>query len=133
MTRQEVFNKVWEHAVTKNAPLCHEDGSSRCLYNGPNNNHCWIGAVLPEGQFGIDSEELNTSGTVTDLMVEFAGINYMFEGITVKFLLSLQRCHDGLVSAKINKTHTKEGYAYTDKEYVLRDFARRFHVKVPVR
>lgn len=47
MTKQEIFNRVWQHfVVDKGAPSCNDQGG--CLYRGPGDARCAVGLFLSD-------------------------------------------------------------------------------------
>lgn len=95
MNRQEIFDRVLEHAKTMDGPSYFmEDGRSpTCAYRGCNGNKCLIGAILPDNLYCPKME----SNVIENLLLEHPEVDDYFQVQSeedVKFLSSLQMCHD---------------------------------------
>ena len=95
MNRQEIFNRVVEHAKTMNGPSYIIDGHyfPTCAYRGCDGNKCLIGAVLPDNLYCPAME----SNVIENLLSEYPEVDDYFQVQNqedVDFLSSLQMCHD---------------------------------------
>ena len=99
MNRQEIFNRVIEHAKTMNGPsyFMENNRSPTCAYRGCNGNKCLIGAVLPDNLYCPAME----SNIMENLLSEYPEVDDYFQVQNeedVQFLSYLQACHDDACS-----------------------------------
>ncbi len=121
MTKQEIFNKVWDWFVVKNNPRSVSPTGS-CCYRGVNGSKCAIGVLLPdelyqprfEGYLAKDLlMALATAGPAGVAFVESIG----GEVDSDLFLQQLQDAHDD--------SHVCPVYG------ALRDVAEEFKLAIP--
>lgn len=111
-TLQEWFNVAWRHAVVeKNPPSFKMDsGKKICLYRGPNDTCCLIGAGIPDSLYNSEME----GKAVLSVMGTF--------GIDIKGLRALQSIHD---------TFCRDS-DYPEKiEMYLRNYASQYELEIP--
>lgn len=48
MTKQEIFNKVWDHYIVKKSPPGVDPTDGKCRYRTPEGNVCAVGLFLTE-------------------------------------------------------------------------------------
>lgn len=112
MTKQQAFNKVWQHfVVEKNPPSINKKGD--CLYRGPNGEKCAAGLFIPDDKYRR-SMECRPAECVADAM----GVDTE----TAKFIRHLQACHD---DASVHLRFTAE------MERRLKSVAARFNLTIP--
>jgi hypothetical protein len=97
MTRQEIFNRAYKHALSMKALAKdvvfgggqHPTYSSK--YRAKNGEKCLMGSFIPDEKYDPSIE-----GKAVDILffdMEGLGLNDLSENIS-GFLLDLQRCHD---------------------------------------
>lgn len=104
--RQVVFDRVWDHFVTKKNPRAvskYEDRDDVCFYRTKEGNRCAIGLLIPDAEYRpeMDEPSLNGLRQACDLSPTLRFIEEACEaeassGYTsgYTFLAGLQRCHD---------------------------------------
>lgn len=95
MNRQEIFNRVVEHAKTMRGPsyIMYDRHFPTCAYRGCNGNKCLIGAVLPDNLYCPDME----ASIIEDILTQYPEVDDYFQVQNeddVEFLTRLQICHD---------------------------------------
>jgi hypothetical protein len=91
MTKQEIFNKVWEHFITnKSEPSTAKDYPNYgCMFRKDlipdNKTRCAVGLFIPDDEYTPDME-INVSTTVHKVASDLA--------IDSAFLYNLQFAHD---------------------------------------
>lgn len=86
MTKQEMFDRVWDHFITKkNRRSTIEPGHTVCRYRGPNGLKCAAGLFVPDACYSPDMEGCSP-GILDPSRFE--------EGVDINFLGELQRTHD---------------------------------------
>lgn len=92
--RQDVFNRVWDHFVTKGNPRAIIN--QRCLYRTPDGARCAVGLLIPDEEYSPDIESRGVS-RVAESCPTVAGIarSCFGGGVTgLAFLDAMQRAHD---------------------------------------
>ena len=56
LTNQEVFDKVWDHFITKKNPQSIDINSGRCYYRGPQGERCAAGLFIPDEKYHVELE-----------------------------------------------------------------------------
>ena len=115
MTRQEIFNIVWDHLITKASPKSLRAGQTvGCAYRGAHGAKCAIGVLIDDATAKRWDSLSVSSVSVMELPPHLAG-----HGV---FLRSLQLVHDHaktpadrltkmLAVAKRYSVTTPEGFA----------------------
>ena len=85
MTKTEVFTRVANHLL-RQKKQCIKDG--KCMYRGPNNLKCAIGALIPDHKYKREFER----GTVSNYpkVLKAAGLTLAQQPLA----MALQRLHD---------------------------------------
>lgn len=121
LTRQEVFNKVYQHFILEQNP--HSVGSNgECRYRTPEGRKCAIGIFIPDDLY-YEGLEGRTAITVLDEIGESIGLDPM----DTNFLVDLQRCHD-------KSSLAKDGVFDQKREvfgFMLDLFAGKYNLTVP--
>lgn len=128
MTKQDMFDKVWDHFITKNAPfsavpLGNGEGlviSYKCRYRGDNGAKCAAGLFIDDEHYDPDFEN---SG-VGDVFVQEALMNSGFPIDLIPFLRELQNAHDG--AFRVTDTENKENLNSR-----LREIAKTHQLEIP--
>lgn len=84
MTNQEAFTKSAEHLLKQGKKS--RTASGVCLYYGPNNLKCAVGALIPKNEYE-KSLESHSVGHV-------AGVVGALHGLSISLLEDLQTVHD---------------------------------------
>jgi len=124
MNRQEVFNKVWEHAHTQKEKSLAKKGDpdeNLCRYRGDNGTKCFIGALIPNEVYEEDMEGMNVANLVERFSIVGRTLG-LAENVTrdssdMRFLARLQYIHDS--------------YPPSEWDDELRYFADTRDVRVP--
>ena len=87
-TRQEAFDTVVTHLLTQNARADH---AGVCLYRGPKDSKCAVGALIPDDRYyhSMEGSSLNGNSAVKDVLVSsgYSTSDFSFFGV-------LQKVHD---------------------------------------
>ncbi len=142
MTRQEVFDRVWEYFVECQAPASVElkttsmvvdsaSASATCRLRGPQGEKCGIGLFIPDDQYfkGLENGPVGDwrgSPSLINHLQNWFGWNFQ-ETLGWDFLQSVQDCHDDA-----ERCSREQGTRFTTEvEARLVDLAVRFDLKVP--
>jgi NADPH:quinone reductase-like Zn-dependent oxidoreductase len=112
MKPQVIFNKVVRHLFKQNKKCVSEDGT--CVYRGPNNTKCAVGALIPNHLY---NEEMETKG-ISNLIRKNEKIADLLDKTNVDLLSSLQEMHDDAVLTvknTFNKRMLKKKLEYVAK------------------
>jgi hypothetical protein len=83
LSNQQVFDKVWDHFITKkNPPSIRDDG--RCVYRGPDGSKCAIGIFIPDEKY---FPEMDVNSGHIPLLLDDIILN-------VSILYEFRRAHD---------------------------------------
>lgn len=89
MTKQEIFDTVWDWFITQNQPYSvakdELTGMTKCKYRGPNGEKCAAGIFITDDEYYPDME-----GKVVNA-IECLGSKFRD---SIDFLRTLQRIHD---------------------------------------
>lgn len=109
MTRQEIFNIVWDHLITKDAPKSEVTtaGAKRCAYRGYSGAKCAVGALVTD-------EECADWGTKGVLRV---ALPERLQGHEI-FLCSMQRAHDA-------------AWSHRSRRVLMEEAAREYNLEIP--
>lgn len=112
LTRQEIFNKVWKHAIVEKNPKSLDEWLD-CKYRGPDNKKCFLGVCIPDNLY-----QQRFEGYAADTIFNVIG-NKLFDkrSVGVHFLHAIQSIHD-----KSETHHWEE---------LLREFATANKLVVP--
>lgn len=95
MNNQEFFDRAVTHLFRQGRQSRATDGSGSCLYRGPDNTRCAIGAFIPDELYSRVIERRSvyqlTNGGSPFFRPEIAGI---FAGVDNFLLFRVQRDHD---------------------------------------
>ncbi len=93
LKRQDVFNKVWQHAVVEGNEPSYDFNEDNCFYRGPNGESCFVGVCIPDEVYRPDMEHNNADS----LVLNFPEVEKLFDkrSANTDFLNSLQYVHDG--------------------------------------
>ena len=117
MTKQEVFNKVWDHFVTKRNPQ--SISADRCMYRQDGTPtcpvRCAVGLFIPDAEYSTYLEGAMPATIMGHIP------SMLLIDVSIKFWDDLQRCHDNA--------------AYVDFHNSVRDkleiFADAYGLEVP--
>ena len=112
MKPQVIFNKVVRHLFKQNKKCVNEDGA--CVYRGPNNTKCAVGALIPNRLY---NEEMETEG-VAFVFRRNEEVAELIGRTNVDLLSSLQEMHDDAiltVKNTFNKRLLKKKLEYVAK------------------
>lgn len=92
--KQNTFNVVWAHSLNMEERSYDYD-KEMCMYRGPHDNRCFIGALFPDELYSSEMEEKNSDVLLSDFNLD---LYFMENGLTIEegFLRGLQRIHDGM-------------------------------------
>ncbi len=109
-TAQKIFNKVYKHLLTqgRRSEVTLPDGSSVCLYRGPDNTKCAAGCLIPDDRYNKNMEN-KPWRSIIGAFPEFKDHEHLID--------RLQILHDAV--------HT------SDWETSLTRLASEFNLKVP--
>jgi hypothetical protein len=69
LSNQEVFDRVWDHFITKKNPQSIDNPEDHsCLYRGPNGKKCAAGILIPDEKY---SPELEDASACPDILIDF--------------------------------------------------------------
>ncbi len=93
MNAQETLNTVMRHAYKQN---CKSGVQGACLYRGPNNTRCFIGALIPDDVYRQEMEKHSVSSLsdFNPVVDQHLTIDGWPPEITYPFLRRLQSIHD---------------------------------------
>lgn len=98
LSKQEVFDKVVEHALTQKQQARGKAGGQMeiCMYRTPEGLKCFIGALIPDEEYtpeleGREVDQLLSSDRFGLTVLPIVGVD---REEAVKFYLELQRIHD---------------------------------------
>lgn len=130
MNRQQVFDKVWDHFVTKGKPLSvNAEGS--CFYRGPKGERCAFGVLIPNRLYDPSMDAyggVRASSLLREYpnVAEYLGaeVSDIYEEATddMQFLDDLQAAHDRVA---------KGDWLEAGIEGSLRELADRYDLVVP--
>ena len=121
---QDVFNRVWNHAIVRQAPLCVRGrGATRLCRYRKQGNCCLIGAVITN-DIAVYADKAGALGCggVSSLLVRYKSFAKWFEHCGEMFLQDLQQAHDG---------STSENDYRLSIEPQLRHLAQRYQLQIP--
>jgi hypothetical protein len=114
LTRQEIFNKVWQHAVIEQQPpsITYEN---QCRYRGPDGTKCFIGVIIPDEKYdpSFEKSSLRHILEVLNFDVELS-----------PFLRSLQCIHDSCA-------RYDEKYYFQNVKLRLTEFSYKESLQIP--
>ena len=111
MNNQEIFNKVWQHAVVENQPLSYKGiyGKARitCEYRGQNGSRCWIGVVMPDEAYNpkFDTNDYPRATDVLTLRRFYPRVRKFLHGAGREFLKAIQEAHDIMATNEFYDWH----------------------------
>jgi hypothetical protein len=118
MNLQDVFNNAWNHAVVKRMPMAAYNDT--CLYRTPDGqNACLIGVSIKDSELEVTEVKRNDYADLVAKALRWE----RYRGSYVPYL-HLQFCHDDFIGHPYHQYHHKI-------ESVLREFAKRYELKVP--
>ncbi len=91
MNEQEIFNKVYDHFVTKGQPRSIDDEGS-CLYRGPDGAKCAAGLLIPDSHYSPELENVCPGSERIDKVLAELGL-----AEHSLFLANLQTVHDNAI------------------------------------
>jgi hypothetical protein len=132
MTKQQIFNKVWQYAITENHPLSFEAGSHICRYRSPEGNKCWIGCLIPDEIYEpeMDDPSDNSCSSIANIRPRHKSLGLLFRNIRTFFLSELQAGHDGIVS-HLSGNNYSDQELLDKKKRALAIIARDFRLIIP--
>jgi hypothetical protein len=81
----DAFNKMKAHLLAQNEQS-RRAGMGRCAYRGDNNTKCAVGCLIPDSEYQIDFEHLQTHDVIARCPSLW--------GIDTSLLMTMQRMHD---------------------------------------
>lgn len=122
MDRQDVFNRVYKHALSMQAPAIDPEDDNNCKYRSPT-GPCLIGSLITDEAYNLDIEHMGADAALVCLALEKSGVEVK-DSSDEKFLTRLQATHD------MSTIH----WEITGKEYMLeglREIAESYSLEVP--
>lgn len=130
MNRQEMFDKVWDHFVTKGKPLS-VSAKGSCFYRGPKGERCAFGVLIPDRLYDPNMDAFGGVRASSLLrwypdVAEYLDAEVSYEEATgdMLFIDDLQTAHDRV--AKGDADWLEAGI-----EGSLRELADRYDLVVP--
>lgn len=93
MNNQIAFDRMVAH-LAQMTEMCQTESQEMCLYRGPQNNKCAVGALIPDDLYDPAFDNLEFPFTASDLIDCFPAIATFFDGVTPKLLEDMQNIHD---------------------------------------
>lgn len=95
LTRQDVFNRVWDHFITQDQPFSKDGTGDTCKYRGQHGAKCAFGIFIPDDKYTKNFEG-NTVTSLYDMCqtMDDVSIFEQFDFDDLSFLNELQSCHD---------------------------------------
>lgn len=95
-TKQEIFNRVWDHFVTRKSPLSMVAGTCRYRRDMKPDSpvRCAVGIFIPDELYTLEMEECGRIGTVLERLRSLDPALRAFLEENLDFLRKLQRAHD---------------------------------------
>jgi hypothetical protein len=119
---QTALDRIWAYAKVQKTQSSEGPASqgTACLYNGPDDNHCWVGILLE----GIDIRPSDNSRDVDALLSEHDQVRERLEFCDQNFLRRCQAVHDDP-----NNWDYLDSYGTRFEK--LRQVATDYNLKVP--
>jgi hypothetical protein len=124
MTRQQMFDRVWQHFVVEKGPA--SGNVTRCYYRSENGAKCALGLLIPDEMYDPQMEGTPSQALlggwpqVRELLEQgYDGSPDCFASSLWTFTRSLQFCHDTAVESCYDGGES----FHTLVENQLRDFA----------
>ena len=114
--KQEIFNKLWKHALSMNEPSMYDDS---CAYRGESGGKCLAGALIPDESYddiieGSTADEYPVYSRIPDLK----GLNKIDRDAIIDSLIRpAQQAHDNSIAIR-SSSATKINTALW-KEYMI--------------
>ncbi len=122
MTKQEIFNKVWDWFVTKGYPRS-KDLQGACRYRGDNGTKCPVGVLIPDDLYTPMMEGAAASRACILIT------NYSTEG--AKFVASLtEESNSAQLLSELQAVHD-DGDRNEDMTRDLRQVAYMYKLSIP--
>ena len=129
LTRQDCFDKVWNHFVVEKNPLSFElsgVGDRLCLYRGLNGEKCAIGILIPDDKWNPDCENQSPVQALANCGIKDYFHDEVFEALDgIYFLRDLQGAHD-----IVCYTFASTGSTKSTIETSLRNLAKKWKLKI---
>lgn len=111
MTRQEIFDKVWDGLKTQGFKQSYNKISGTCHYRGPDGLKCAAGHLIPDNEYDPAIEFI----TLEDI----TWFQNNFTETEIKFIGKLQTCHDAVnddseIESAFRKLAAKQGLTIND-------------------
>lgn len=117
MKPQIIFDKVVRHLFKQNKK-CVDPETKKCLYRGPNNTKCAIGALIPDSIY----EDCMENKRASVLIGRFERVGDIIKPENCSLADSLQQVHDEAKMTKKNtfdKKHLRSSLENVAKHYNL--------------
>jgi hypothetical protein len=127
LTNQEVFDKVWDHFITKKNPQSIDINSGTCLYRGPQGERCAAGLFIPDEKYHVELEDASacplddfdpTNVKPEDRFQCRVAIILSESVKSPRFLRKLQLLHDHADSSDFTDSFRQELIDLAEKEYL---------------
>lgn len=132
LTKQEVFNTVWQYFVIEGhaqsvgpSSLCFPYTIS-CVYKAEDTK-CAIGIFIPDEEYSTALEE----DALSDVIEACPTTKVLLEDVRGEFLSSLQQAHDTAAQDLYKYTNSGREYVPLGLEPRLRLFARNHGLEIP--
>jgi len=90
MTKQEIFNKVWDHFIVNKGKRSMSPSGKSCRYRGEDGGRCAVGILIPDEMYSseIEGSRVHCLDINSNDIYQYLGKDNML------FLDSLQCVHD---------------------------------------
>ena len=98
-TKQAVFNVVWQQMKKQNfeQSSIQKKGANVCLYRGPDDRCCAVGALIPDNAYNAEWE-----GASYEALVNKPTVRELFNSDLDDFMRQMQWAHDcGIIPANM--------------------------------
>lgn len=125
MTRQEMFDKIWNHFIEEDAPWSVTEKGG-CRYRGEDGKKCAVGLLLPDSLYHPDME----GKAIERVFQHFPEVKEFFGEHNMHFLDACQRAHDQTSPIPAQAAEVWDGKPlFTNK---LLEIARVFGLEAPL-
>lgn len=125
MTRQEMFDKIWNHFIEEDAPWSVSEKWD-CQYRGGDGKKCAVGLLLPDSLYHPDMEGKG----IERVFLHFPEVKAFFGEHNMHFLDACQRAHDRTAPISAWMAEVWDGKPLFTRK--LLEIARVFGLEVPL-
>jgi hypothetical protein len=135
MTKQEIFNKVWNHFVVNKNPFSFNAQTKLCCYRTDDGNMCAVGLLIPDEEYHKGLEGLSVHSLLKD-KVPYLTEFYLSDSSMYNFLDMLQEAHDlpvtrGLYAGALADSDAPDSVRDNVEEH-LKLLAQDYNLTIPV-